>query len=172
MLVKAYHGLTPKIDGAYVAEDVSLIGDVELGENSSIWYGVVLRGDVDKIKIGRNTSIQDNSVAHCATGLPTIIGDNCVVGHNAIIHSCTVEDSCLIGMGAVLLDGCKIGRGSIVAAGCVVSPGKVIPPNSMVMGVPGRVVRELTDKDQEGTEKSVAHYIAYAGEQFEKTYME
>lgn len=172
MLVKAYNGLTPKINGAYVAEDVSLIGDVELGENSSIWYGVVLRGDVDKIKIGKNTSIQDNSVAHCATGYPTIIGDNCVVGHNAIIHSCIVEENCLIGMGAVLLDGCKIGKGSIIAAGAVVSPNKVIPPNSMVMGVPGKVVRELTEKDQEGTEKSVAHYIAYAKAQFEKTYME
>lgn len=172
MLVKPCKGLTPKIEGAYIADDVSIIGDVELGENSSIWYGVVLRGDVEKIKIGKNTSIQDNSVAHCATGFPTIIGDNCVVGHNAIIHSCVVEEKCLIGMGAVLLDGCRIGSGSIVAAGSVVSPGKVIPPNSMVMGVPGRVVRELTPKDQEGTEKSVAHYIAYAQEQLEKVYQE
>lgn len=168
MLLKAYKDKTPIIRGGYVAEDASLIGDVEIGENASIWYGVVLRGDVDKIIIGDNTSIQDNSVAHCSTGTPTIIGNNCVVGHNAVIHSCTVEDGCLIGMGAVLLDRCHIGKGSIVAAGSVVSPGKVIPPNSMVMGVPGRVVRELTDKDTEATRLSVAHYIHYAEEQFSK----
>lgn len=168
MLKKSFQDKSPKLKGAYIAEDVSLIGDVELGENSSIWYGVVLRGDVDKIVIGENTSIQDNSVAHCATGLPTIIGSNCVVGHNAIIHSCVVEDGCLIGMGAVLLDGCRIGTGSIVAAGSVVSPGKVIPPHSMVMGVPGRVVRQLEEKDTEGIKLSVGHYIAYAEGQLEK----
>ena len=153
MLLKIYKDLTPKIGGAYVAEDVSVIG------------GVVLRGDVDKIKIGANTSIQDNAVAHCSTGNPTIIGDNCVVGHNAIIHSCVVEDGCLIGMGSILLDGCHIGAGSIVAAGAVVSPNTVVPPGSMVMGIPGRVVRQLTDKDIEGITLSVGHYIAYAKEQ-------
>lgn len=168
MLMKPFNDKTPVIRGGYVAEDVSVIGDVEIGENASIWYGVVLRGDVDKIVIGENTSIQDNSVAHCATGLPTVIGKNCVVGHNAIIHSCTVEEGCLIGMGAVLLDGCHIGAGSVVAAGCVVSPGKVIPPNSMVMGVPGRVVRQLTEKDTEGTKLSVQHYIHYAEQQLPK----
>ena len=168
MLLKKYKEFTPKIDGAYVAEDVSVIGDVEIGENASIWYGVVLRGDVDKIKIGANTSIQDNAVAHCATDQPTIIGDNCVVGHNAIIHSCVVEEGCLIGMGSILLDGCHIGTGSIVAAGAVVSPNTVIPPHSMVMGVPGRVVRQLNDKDIEGITLSVGHYIAYAEEQLPK----
>ena len=162
MIIKNYEGKTPVVDGGFVAEDVSLIGDVKIGKNASIWYGVVLRGDVNSIIIGENTSIQDNSVAHCATDIPTIIGDNCVVGHNAVIHSCTVEEGCLIGMGAVLLDGCHIGKGSIVAAGSVVSPGKVIPPNSMVMGVPGRVVRELTEADTEGTRLSVQHYIHYA----------
>ncbi len=168
MLLKKYKEFTPKIDGAYVAEDVSVIGDVEIGENASIWYGVVLRGDVDKIKIGANTSIQDNAVAHCATDQPTIIGDNCVVGHNAIIHSCVVEEGCLIVMGSILLDGCHIGAGSIVAAGAVVSPNTVIPPHSMVMGVPGRVVRQLTEKDTEGITLSVGHYIAYAQEQLPK----
>lgn len=165
MIIKSYNGKSPVINGGFVAEDVSLIGDVNIGKNASIWYGVVLRGDVDAIQIGQNTSIQDNSVAHCATGIPTIIGDNCVVGHNAVIHSCTVEEGCLIGMGAVLLDGCHIGKGSIVAAGSVVSPGKVIPPNSMVMGVPGRVVRELTPQDTQSTALSVQHYLHYAGEQ-------
>lgn len=168
MIVKPYKGVSPEIEGAFIAEDVSLIGNVKLGENSSIWYGCVLRGDVDLIQIGANTSIQDNSVAHCATGLPTIIGDNCVVGHNAVIHSCIVEENCLIGMGAVLLDGCRIGKGSIVAAGSVVSPGKVIPENSMVMGIPGRVVRSLTEEDQKDTALSVQHYIHYAQEQLPK----
>lgn len=171
MIIKSYEGKAPVVDGGFVAEDVSLIGDVKIGKNASIWYGVVLRGDVDKIIIGENTSIQDNSVAHCATDIPTIIGDNCVVGHNAVIHSCTVEEGCLIGMGAVLLDGCHIGKGSIVAAGSVVSPGKVIPPNSMVMGVPGRVVRELTEQDTEATRLSVAHYIHYAENQLEQLHI-
>lgn len=162
MIVKPYHEKSPIIDGGYIAEDVSLIGDVKIGKNASIWYGVVLRGDTDSITIGENTSIQDNSVAHCAANLPTVIGDNCVVGHNAVIHSCIVEEDCLIGMGAVLLDGCHIGKGSIVAAGTVVSPNKVIPPNSMVMGVPGRVIRELTEEDTERTRLSVQHYLHYA----------
>ena len=170
MIIKDYKGLKPVINGGWLAEDVSVIGDVEIGRNASIWYGVVLRGDVHKIVIGENTSIQDNSVAHCATGLPTIIGPNCVVGHNAIIHSCTVEENCLIGMGAVLLDGCHIGAGSIVAAGAVVSPNKVIPPNSMVMGVPGRVVRQTTEEDRAGTRFSVEHYIHYADGQLEQVY--
>ena len=168
MIIKNYKDKTPSLSGSFLAEDVSVIGDVTVEENASIWYGVVLRGDVDQIVIGANTSIQDNSVVHCATGQPTIIGPNCVVGHNAILHSCTVEEGCLIGMGATLLDGCHIGKGSIVAAGSVVSPRKVIPPNSMVMGVPGRVVRELTPEDQEPTAWSVQHYIAYATEQLQK----
>lgn len=170
MLIKNYKDKSPVLKNAYIAEDVSIIGDVVVEENASIWYGVVLRGDVDKITVGANTSIQDNSVVHCAHGKPTTVGKNCVVGHNAIIHSCTVEDGCLIGMGSVLLDDCVIGAGSIVAAGAVVSPGKVIPPNSMVMGVPGRVVRQLTPEDTEPTQWSVQHYIDYAKHQLEKVF--
>lgn len=165
MIVKNYLDKTPRTAGAYLAEDATVIGDVTVEPEASIWYGTVLRGDVDKITIGARTSIQDNSVVHCATGLETVIGADCVVGHNAVLHSCTVEDGCLVGMGAVLLDGCKIGRESVVAAGSVVSPGKVIPPRSMVMGVPGRVVRELSDKDLEPTRWSVQHYIDFAKNQ-------
>lgn len=167
MIIKPFQGKTPVLTGSYIAEDVSVIGDVIVKEGASIWYGTVLRGDTDAIVIGRNTSIQDNSVVHCAANYPTVIGDNCVVGHNVILHSCTVEDGCLIGMGAVLLDGCHIGAGSIVAAGAVVSPHKVIPPNSMVMGVPGRVVRELTETDTLPIGMSVQHYLGYAVEQLE-----
>lgn len=166
MIIKPFQGKTPVVTGAYLAEDVSLIGDVTVKPGASIWYGAVLRGDTDTIVIGENTSIQDNSVVHCAAGYPTIIGRDCVVGHNAILHSCTVEDGCLIGMGATLLDGCHIGKGSIVAAGAVVSPHKVIPPNTMVMGVPGRVVRELTEQDIVPIGWSVQHYLDYAREQF------
>ena len=168
MIVKDFKGKSPRLSGAYLAEDVSIIGDVVVEEDASIWYGSVLRGDTDAIVIGARTSIQDNSVVHCASGLPTIIGKDCVVGHNAILHSCIVEDGCLIGMGSTLLDGCHIGAGSIVAAGAVVSPHKVIPPGSMVMGVPGRVVRSLTEQDMSTTPLSVRHYLDYAAEQFEK----
>lgn len=165
MIVKNYLDKKPEVAGAYLAEDATVIGDVIVGEQASIWYGTVLRGDVDKITIGARTSIQDNSVVHCATGMPTVIGNDCVVGHNAVLHSCTVEDGCLIGMGAVLLDGCKIGAESVIAAGSVVSPGKVIPPRSMVMGVPGKVVRQLTDADLEPTRWSVQHYIEFGKNQ-------
>ena len=165
MIVKPYLDKEPVVAGAFLAEDATVIGDVTLGAQSSIWYGTVLRGDVDKITIGARTSIQDNSVVHCATGMPTVIGNDCVVGHNAVLHSCTVEDGCLIGMGAVLLDGCHIGKGSIVAAGSVVSPGKIIPPGSMVMGLPGKVVRELTEKDLEPIAWSVQHYIDFGKNQ-------
>ena len=165
MIIKEFHGKTPVITGAFLAEDVSLIGEVILKPGASVWYGAVLRGDMGAIVIGENTSVQDNTVAHCTEGMPTVVGDNCVVGHNAILHSCVVEDRCLIGMGATLLDGCHIGAGSIVAAGAVVSPNKEIPPNSMVMGVPGRVVRTLAPEEVLATELSVQHYLSYAGEQ-------
>lgn len=165
MIVKNYLDKEPQVSGAYLAEDVTVIGDVTVEPEASIWYGSVLRGDVDKITIGARTSIQDNSVVHCATGMETSIGRDCVVGHNAVLHSCIVEDGCLIGMGAVLLDGCKIGKECVIAAGSVVSPGKVIPPRSMVMGVPGKVVRELTEKDLEPTRWSVQHYIDFAKNQ-------
>ena len=165
MIVKAYLDKEPTLAGAFLAEDATVIGDVTVGKKASIWYGTVLRGDVAKITIGARTSIQDNSVVHCATGMETVIGSDCVVGHNAVLHSCTVEEECLIGMGAVLLDGCHIGKGSVVAAGSVVSPGKIIPPGSMVMGVPGKVVRALTEKDLEPTRWSVQHYIEFGKNQ-------
>ncbi len=168
MIIKDYKGTSPRLSGSYLAEDVSIIGDVTVKPGASIWYGAVLRGDVEPIVIGENTSVQDNSVAHCASGYPTIIGRDCVVGHNAILHSCTVEDGCLIGMGAILLDGCVIGKGSIVAAGAVVSPRTVIPPNSMVMGVPGRVTRTLSEDRTAETLRSVQHYRDYAAAQLLK----
>ncbi len=165
MIIRNYLDKAPVLRGCYVADDVSVIGDVIVEKDASVWYGTVLRGDVEQIVIGENTSIQDNCTVHCAINYPTVIGKNCVVGHNAILHSCIVEDDCLIGMGAILLDGCHIGRGSIVAAGAVVSPRKVIPPDSMVMGVPGRITRTVTPEDQKETAWSVQHYLSYAENQ-------
>ena len=148
MLVRSFQDFTPQIHpSARLAETAAVIGDVALEENVTIWYGAVLRGDVGPIRIGRGSNIQDNCTVHCAVDVPTVVGENVVVGHGAILHSCTVGDGCLIGMGAILLDGCVIGEGSVIAAGALVPPGKSIPPRSLVMGVPGRVVRQVTEEE-------------------------
>ena len=148
MLIRSFQDFTPQIHpSARLAETAAVIGDVALEENVTIWYGAVLRGDVGPIRIGRGSNIQDNCTVHCAVDVPTVVGENVVVGHGAILHSCTVGDGCLIGMGAILLDGCVIGEGSVIAAGALVPPGKSIPPRSLVMGVPGRVVRQVTEEE-------------------------
>ena len=139
-----FEGHSPKLhERTYVADGARVIGDVTLGEFSSIWYNCTVRGDVNKITIGRYTNIQDNSVVHVADLHETIIGDFVTVGHNAVLHACTVEEHVLIGMGSVVLDGAVIGKGSIVAAGAVVSPHTVIPPYSLVTGIPGKVLKTL-----------------------------
>lgn len=147
------------------AENCALVGDVRLGEKVTIWYGAVLRGDVGPILVGDGTNIQDNCVVHCGIGEPATLGKNVVVGHGAILHSCTVEDGCLIGMGATVLDGAVIGAGSMVAAGALVSPGKVIPPRSLVVGVPGKVLREVTEREMELNLLNAEHYVELGAEQ-------
>lgn len=133
----------------FIAETANIIGDVTLGDNTSVWYNAVLRADLEPIKIGNNTSIQDNCTLHVVYNGPVIVGDNVTIGHNAIVHGATIEDNCMIGMGAIVLDHAVIGRGSIIGAGSVVSPGKIIPPHSQVLGIPGKVVKELPeDKEQ------------------------
>ena len=124
-IVRAYNGIRPRLGrGVFIAENAAVIGDVVIGEDSSIWYATVVRGDVMPIRIGARTSIQDNTVIHVTSDFSgTTIGDDCTIGHSAIIHACTVEDRCLVGMGAILLDGCVIGRGSFVGAGALVTPG-------------------------------------------------
>ena len=118
MLIRSFQDFTPQIHpSARLAETAAVIGDVALEENVTIWYGAVLRGDVGPIRIGRGSNIQDNCTVHCAVDVPTVVGENVVVGHGAILHSCTVEDGCLVGMGSILLDGCVIGEGSVIAAG-------------------------------------------------------
>ena len=130
--------------GVYIAPGAVVVGDVSIGDGSSIWYQAVVRGDVWSIKIGRYTNIQDGCICHVTTGGPElVVGDYVTVGHGAILHSCTIEDNCLIGMNAVVLDGARIGTGSIVAAGSVVLENTVIPPNSLVAGVPAVVKKKL-----------------------------
>jgi len=153
-----YKNYSPKIgDKTWIAPNTSVIGDVEIGENCSIWFGAVVRGDVHSIKIGNNSNIQDLSMVHVThhkgeertenDGNPTVIGNDVTVGHRVMLHGCTVEDACLIGMSATILDGAVIGKESIVGAGALVTKNKKFPPRSMILGSPAKVVRELTDDE-------------------------
>lgn len=145
-MIKEFEGVRPEIDEkTYIAEGAIVIGKVKMDEYSSIWHNTVVRGDVNSIKIGKYTNIQDNSVVHVADENQTVMGDFVTVGHGAIIHGCTIEDYCLIGMGAVVLNGAVIGRGSIIAAGAVVRENQIIPPFSMVVGIPGKIIKTLPE---------------------------
>ncbi len=144
---------------AFVHASAVVIGDVLLHKGASIWPGAVLRGDYNRIEVGENTNIQDLCLLHITDTLPCVVGANVTVGHGAIVHACVVEDDCLIGMGAILLDGCHIGRGSWVAAGSLVPAGKEIPPGVLVMGSPAKIVRELTEEE---LKKHLSQNRAYA----------
>ena len=148
-MIKTYENLTPKIhETAFVAETAVIIGDVEIGEQSSVWYGSILRGDVNYIRIGNRTNIQDASIIHVSSKThPTTLEDEITIGHRVTLHGCYVETGCLIGIGAIILDGVRIGRNSLVAAGSLVTPNTQISPRSLVMGSPARVKRELTDEE-------------------------
>lgn len=160
-----YKEYTPKIDkSVFVADNAVLVGNVEVGEKSSIWYNVVLRGDEDLIKVGSETSIQENTVCHLYAGKPLIIGNRVTVGHNAIIHGCKINDGALIGMGATVLDGAVIGENSIIGAHSLVPPGVNVPPNSLFLGSPGKVVRELGEKDEDLLKLSIEAYVKKADE--------
>jgi carbonic anhydrase/acetyltransferase-like protein (isoleucine patch superfamily) len=134
---------------AYIARTAVVVGDVTLGAHSSVWYNAVLRGDINRIEVGDYSNIQDNAVLHLADDFPCIVGRYVTVGHSAIVHACTVEDECLIGMGATILDGAIIGAQSIVGANALVTQGMVVPPGSMVLGSPAKVVRPLKDAERE-----------------------
>lgn len=152
---------TPKIHhSVYIAANAEVAGQVSLAEGCSVWFSATLRGDVGPISIGKNSNIQDGSVVHCDTGIPTIVGEGVTVGHGAILHSCIIEDNTLIGMGAILLTGCHIGRDSIVAAGALVSGGRDFPPRSLILGSPARVLRQLTDEEVAANAVNAEHYIA------------
>lgn len=162
-MIQAYKDMTPQIHPtARIAENATVTGDVTVGENVNIWYGVVARGDSSSISIGDNSNIQDNCVLHNDPGLPLSVGKNCVIGHGAILHSCTVEDNCLVGMGSVLLNGCVIGEGSLVGAGALVTENKVFPPRSLLMGIPARVVRTLGEDEVAHTKDEALQYIETA----------
>jgi carbonic anhydrase/acetyltransferase-like protein (isoleucine patch superfamily) len=144
-----HFGKTPDIDRAlFVASNATVIGDVTLGAQSSVFYGAVLRGDIARIAVGEGTNLQDNVVVHLADDLDAVIGSWCTVGHAAIIHACTIEEECLIGIGATVLDGARIGARSMIAAGAVVTPRTIVPPGSLVMGTPAKIVRTLSEGEQ------------------------
>lgn len=155
----------PVVDAAgFVAPNATLIGDVELGAESSVWYTAVLRGDLNAIRLGARSNLQDGVVVHVDPLFPTTIGSGVSVGHRAVVHGCTIEDDCLIGMGAVVLNGAVVGAGSLVAAGAVIAEGAVIPPRSLVAGVPGKVKRELTDADVAKIRANAGVYVELARE--------
>jgi len=156
-------GDEPRIDEeAYTAPTSVVVGDVELGARSSVWYGAVLRGDCDGISLGAGSNVQDNCTVHADPGFPARIGDGVSVGHNAVLHGCTVEDDVLVGMSATVLNGARIGRGSLVAAHALVPQGMDVPPGSLVAGVPARVKRELTAEEREGIKANTAMYVELA----------
>src|SRR5215467_216612 len=163
-MIRTYRGVLPKVAAsAYIDQSAQVIGDVTIGERASIWPNVTARGDVNSIRIGDETNIQDNSVLHCDAGLfPLNIGSRVTVGHLAMIHGCTIEDDCLIGIGAIVLNGAKIGRGSVIAAGAVVPEGAEVPPDSMVMGVPAKVKRQITGDERERFRTNAQHYVEAA----------
>lgn len=144
---------------AWVAENAQVMGDVRMGEDSSVWFGVTVRGDTETIDIGAGSNIQDGSVLHADEGMPLVIGERVTVGHMVMLHGCTIGDGSLIGIGAVVLNGAKIGRHCLVGAGSLVTEGKEFPDGSMIMGSPARVVRSLTPEQIEGLRRSAQHYI-------------
>ena len=163
-MIKKFQNKQPQLgEDVYVSENAMVIGDVTLGDEVNIWFGAVLRGDMHYIKIGNRTNIQDNSVVHVTTRVsPTNIGSGVTVGHGAIIHGCTIEDDCLIGMGAILMDDAVIGAGSLIGAGALIPPNMKILKNSLVVGSPGKVVRQVKDFEREMIHERPQEYIDLA----------
>jgi carbonic anhydrase/acetyltransferase-like protein (isoleucine patch superfamily) len=147
---------------AFIAPTATVMGDVGLGAESSVWYGAVLRGDMAPIRIGARTNLQDGVIVHVDEGVPCTVGARVGVGHRAILHGCTVEDDCLVGMGAILLNHVVVGRGSVIAAGAVLREGMRVPPGSLVMGVPGKVVRPVDEELTRRIEFTWRHYVGQA----------
>ena len=163
-MIRSYRGIVPKVaPSAYIDPSAQVIGDVLIGERSSVWCNVSMRGDMSKIRIGDDTNIQDNSVLHVdEEPFSMRIGNRVTIGHSVVLHGCTIEDDALIGIGAIILNGSKIGQGAVVAAGALISEGIEVPPNSLVMGVPGKVRREVTPEERERFAEGVQHYVEKA----------
>lgn len=160
MPIHPFRGKRPRIDPtAFVADGAQIIGDVRLGPGSSVWFNAVLRGDDNFIQVGAGTNIQDGSIVHVENEItPAVIGENCVIGHNAIIHGCEIGDGCLIGMGAIILSGARLGPNCIVAAGAVVPENKQFPANTLLMGIPAKAVRQITDEELARIRRGARHY--------------
>lgn len=161
-LIRPHHGVTPTIAAsAFIAETAVVIGEVEIGEDASIWYGAVLRGDGNHITVGARTNVQDGCIVHINSELyPCIIGADITIGHGAIVHACTLEDECFVGMGATVLDGAVVERHAMVAAGALVPPGKRVPAGELWAGNPAKKMRDLRPEDIAGFRKSVEGYVA------------
>ncbi len=163
MAREPYADVWPKVaETAFVASSADLIGDVSVGEHASIWYNCTLRADINKIVIGDYSNIQDNSCIHLADDYGCYVGNYVTVGHGVILHACTVEDDCLIGMGSIILDGAVIGKGSVVGANALVTKGTIIPPNSLVLGSPAKVVKDLGPESQAKNHKWAEKYVRVA----------
>ena len=162
-MIVSFEGHTPVVDAtAFVAQNATLIGRVTIARDASVFYGCVLRADTDSISIGVGSNVQDNVSMHTDVGIQLVVGSGVSIGHGAVVHGCVIEDDCLIGMGATILNHAVIGAGSLVAAGAVVLEGTVIPPGSLVAGVPAKVRRELSDEEREGVKLNAAHYVGLA----------
>ena len=161
--LNTFLGKDPTIDPtAYVAPEATVIGDVRMGPRSSIWPGAVARGDINFIEIGEGSNVQDGTIVHLADDYPVVIGKHVTIGHAAIIHACVIEDECLIGMGATILDGAAIGHHSIIGANALVTQNTIIPPGSMALGTPAKVVKTLTEEQQAGIKKWAEKYVLVA----------
>lgn len=159
MIVKL-NDIKPKVsENAFVAENAVIIGDVELSENVSIWFGAVLRGDIEKITIGKNSNVQDNSTIHTDYGIPCVVGENVTVGHNVILHSCSIGDNVIVGMGSTILNGAKIAKNCLIGANSLVTHKIQFEEGCLILGNPAKVVRKLTDKEIEHIQENANHYV-------------
>jgi len=162
-MIAKFNDKMPVMDRpAFIADNAAITGDVTVKEDANVWYGTVLRGDIEPIVVGRGSNIQDGCILHTSEGTPCLVGDNVTVGHGVILHGCVIEDNCLIGMGATVLDGAVIGKESIVGACALVTKGKKFPPRSMIIGSPAKAVRTLTDEEVADLHSHPVHYVEVA----------
>lgn len=160
-MIRPFRGKAPQVaKDAFVAHSAEVIGDVEIGARSSIWYGAVLRGDVERIRIGSETSIQDNTVIHVdSSGFSTVVGDRVTVGHSVVLHGCRIGDDALIGIGSIILNGAEVGDGAIIGAGSLVTPGTKVPAGMLALGSPARVKRPVSDEEKQHMRLGVENYM-------------